>query len=92
MIDNNIIFYYPIKPPYFSNPEILNLTTLQSYVNYKSCYYSLGLLVVFSLLKTYLLVNEEIDPVIEPLYNTKIYWFIKRCLNTNINHRKILLI
>ena len=83
--------------PYFSNPELFKLTSLPSKIHYKCCYYSLGLLVVFSLLHTYLLVgnelktSNEIDIILKPLYNTKIYWFLKRCLDDDINNRKILL-
>ena len=93
-----IIFTSPIKHPYFSNPELLKLTSLPYEISYKCCYYSLGSLVVFSLLNTYLLVGnelkttEEIDKILEPLYNTKIYWFIKRCLDDDINKRKLLLV
>ena len=84
--------------PYFSNPEIIKLTTLPAEINYKCCYYSLGVLVVFCLLNNYLLVGneiksvEEIENIIKPLLNTKIYWFIKRCLYENIDKRQLLLI
>jgi len=98
-IENDfIIFTSPINFPYFSNPELFKLTSLPYEISYKCCYYSLGLLVVFSLLNTYLLVgnelktSEEIDIVIQPLYNTKIYWFLKRCLDDDINNRKLLLV
>lgn len=98
-LDNNsIIFNSPIKQPYFSNPELFKLTSLPYEISGKCCYYSLGLLVVFSLLNTYLLVgneiktSEEIDNILRPLYNTKIYWFLKRCLDDDINNRKLLLI
>jgi|LakMenEpi03Aug12_release.lakeMendotaPanAssembly.Ray.scaffolds.fasta_scaffold900611_1 hypothetical protein len=96
--NESIIFTSPIKYIYFSNPEILKLTSLPHEINYKCCYYSLGSLVVFSLLNTNLLVgnelksSEEIDKIIMPLYNTKIYWFLKRCLNDDINNRKLLLV
>lgn len=95
---DSIIFYSPIKQPYFSNPELFKLTSLPSEISYKSCYYSLGLLIVFSLLNTYLLVgneiktSEEIENIISPLYNTKIYWFIKRCLDDDVTNRKLLLV
>jgi hypothetical protein len=55
-------------------------------------------LIVFLLLDNYLLVGnelktfEEIDKIIYPLYNTKIYWFLKRCLDDDINNRKLLLV
>jgi len=93
-----IIFMSPIKYPYFSNPELFELTSLPYEINYKCCYYSLGSLVIFSLFNIYLYVSnelktsQEIDKIIEPLYNTKIYWFLKRCLDDNINYRKLLLV
>jgi hypothetical protein len=98
IIENEIQFYAPIKAPYFSNPEILKLTTLPGSINYKCSYYSLGTLVVFCLLKQYLLVGnevksvEEIENIIGPLKNTKLYWFIKRCLDDKIDKRSLLLI
>ena len=98
IIENDIKFYAPIKTPYFSNPEILKLTTLPGSINYKCSYYSLGTLVVFCFLKEYLLVgnevksDEEIENIIGHLKNTKLYWFIKRCLDDKIDKRSLLLI
>ena len=96
--NNHIIFTSLIKKPYFSNPELFKLTSLPAQINHKCCYYSLGLLVVFLLMNKYLLVgnefktSKEIDKIIQPLYNTKIYWFLKRCLDDDINNRKLLLV
>jgi hypothetical protein len=92
LVNELIIFYSPIKQAYFSNPELYNLTILPSEISYKCCYYSLGTLVVYCLLNAYINKIEEIEKVIEPLYNTKIYWFIKRCLDPDINKRELLLI
>ena len=93
-----IIFTSPINQPYFSNPELFKLTSLPFEINTKCCYYSLGALVVFSLLNTYLLVGnelkstEEIESILTPFLNTKIYWFIKRCLEPKVEKRILLLI
>lgn len=98
LTDNLILFDYPIKQPYFSSPEIIKLTTLPSEINFKCSFYSLGILVVFCLLNNYLLVaneiktSEEINKILSPLKNTKMYWFIKRCLDDDINKRTLLLI
>jgi len=95
---DSIIFTSPIKYPYFSNPELFQITSLPYILNSKCCYYSLGALVVFSLLNIYLLVGnelkspEEIDKILQPIYNTKIYWFLKRCMEDDINNRKLLLV
>jgi serine/threonine protein kinase len=98
IIEDNMIFYQPIKTPYFSNPEIMELTSLPSEINYKCSFYSLGVLVVLYLLNNFLLVGneikrvDEIENILRPIYNTKIYWFIKRCLEENIDKRVLLLI
>ena len=92
LVNESIIFYSPIKQAYFSNPELYNLTSLPSEISYKCCYYSLGTLVIYCLLNAYINRSEQIEKVIEPLYNTKIYWFIKRCLDSDINKRELLLI
>ena len=96
--NTNIIFTSLIKKPYFSNTELFKLTSLPSKINHKCCYYSLGLLVVFLLVNKYLLVgnefktSKEIDNILQPINNTKIYWFLKRCLDDDINNRKLLLV
>lgn len=96
--NKKIVFCYPIEQPYFSSPEILKLTTLPAEISYKTCYYSLGLLIVYSLLHIYLLVGneiksaEDIDILIEPIKFTKEYWFVKRCINDDAEKRILLLI
>jgi len=96
--EDMFIFIEPINNPFFSNPEVIELTTLPMEINYKCSYYSLGLLVVLCLLNNYLLVGnelktaEEIENILTPLFNTKIYWFIKRCMVPDINKRILLLI
>jgi hypothetical protein len=98
LIEDDLIFYSPIKKPYFSNPEINTINELPSKINYKCSYYSLGILIIFCFLKKYLLKGneikseEEIEKQIICLKDTKIYWFLKRCLKTEIKKRELLLI
>ena len=95
---DNFLFIEPLSQPYFSSPEIIKLTILPTEINNKCSYYSLGVLVVFCLLNNYLLVSnelktpEEIENIIKPIFNTKIYWFLKRCLEPNLEKRVLLLI
>jgi hypothetical protein len=96
--DNYIYFYKPIDKPYFSSPELNELTKLPSIIHYKSSYYSLGTLVAFCLLNTNLLVSKEkrsekdIENILKPFFYTKIYWFLKRCLNKDCEQRVLLFI
>jgi hypothetical protein len=98
LIGDNMIFYSPIKKPYFFNPEVDNVYELPSEINYKCSYYSLGILIVFCFLNKYLLKGneikseEEIEKELICLKDTKIYWFLKRCLKTDIEKRELLLI
>jgi len=92
----NILFYNPIKMPYFSNPELFELTSLPYEINYKCSYYSLGAIVVYCLLNNYLLVGNEIksereiEKSLSSIKHTKMYWFLKRCLNTICDKRILL--
>ena len=95
LVNNDILFVSPINNPTFSNPELFKLTSLPSRINLKCFYYSLGSLVTFLLLNKNLLVSntpEQIDNIFRPINNTKIYWFLKRCLDDDINNRQLLLI
>lgn len=96
--NSQIIFSNPNIRPFFSNPELNELTNLPSTIHYKSSYYSLGALVVFCLLNKNLLVGKErksekdIENILKPVFYTKIYWFIKRCLNKDYEQRVLLFI
>ena len=98
LVEDNIIFYCPIKKPYFFNPEVYNIYELPAEINYKCSYYSLGVLIVFCYLNNYLLKGneikseEELERELLCLKDTKIYWFLKRCLKTEIEKRALLLI
>jgi hypothetical protein len=68
------------------NPEIGNITTLPSKIHYQSSYYSLAALIIYCLLNKDK-VEENLETILKPIFYTKIYWFLKRCL-----HKRILLL
>jgi hypothetical protein len=104
--DNAFVFTCPIDIPYFSSPEILELTYLPSKIHYKCCYYSLGALIVKLMLSEHIPTQtrivtsvkrvtdniSDIDTILRPICNTKMYWFLKRCLSDKIEERDLLLI
>jgi hypothetical protein len=98
LIGDKMIFYSPINKPYFFSPDINNIYELPSEISYKCSYYSLGILIIFSFLNKYLLkgneikTEEEIEKEINCIKDTKIYWFLKRCLKTKSDSRELLLI
>jgi len=97
LIEDNMVFYSPINKPYFFSPDII-INELPSQISYKCSYYSLGVLITYCITKKYLLKGneikseEEIEKEIKCLKDTKIYWFLKRCLKTEIKKRELLLI
>ena len=94
-----------ISNPYSKNdfyiaPELKNLISIPNYIHYKSGYFSLGCLVIRILLGNNEFYDEYLindNSVIESLKthllkNTKIYWFLSRCLNKESKQRCILFI
>lgn len=94
----NIIFNCPFMLPYFSSPELIAVNSLPTEVDYRTSYYSLGALITFCLTNKYLFVGNEvmreadIEKVLQPIFNTKVYWFLKRCLKQKYEQRQILFI
>jgi len=95
---NLITFLKPFQKPYFSSPEMLNLNELPMSLNFKSIYYSLGSLLVYCMFQEYILKGndfknmDEIEKILVPIYKTKLYWCLKRCLEIKIENRFLLFI
>lgn len=94
---NHYIINSFINHPFFLNPELLQQKSLPFYLHYKSCYYSLGSLVIFCIINNFnnknfiISKNEnEIDSILKYIINTKLYWFLKRCLTKNVEERQLL--
>ena len=90
-----------ISLDWFISPEILKITSIPERLHYKSIYYSLGALIIYSLYSINILdirndiSNEidqidQIDQIIEQIKGTKLYYFLKRCLNEKIENRTLL--
>ena len=91
--NNSIYFYKPIIKPYFSNPELNELTKLPAKIDYRSSYYSLGALILFCSTNIYIFSElKETDTILLPIYYTKLYWFLKRCFHEDSKQRILLFI
>jgi hypothetical protein len=62
----------------FLSPEIMEISALPSSVDYRCVYCSLGKLLL------YLIKGGDGDGVLESIHDTKLYWFIQRCLRDKI--------
>ena len=93
--DKCIYFNTPFIKPYFSSPELNQLTNLPSQIDYRSSYYSLGALILFSLTNIYIFAegeNIDIDKMLQPIYYTKMCWFLRRCFYKKSEQRILLFI
>lgn len=86
--------YINIENNCFNNPEILNISELPCKINYKCIYYSLGLLIIhclFGINSHQLNYNaNSVTDSLEPIKNTKMYYFLERCLQINIDKRQLI--
>ena len=95
----NMNIYTLIYKPYFMSPEVLELINIPAEISYKVSYYSVGVLVLYFLLHRYWFAGnkvpgteEEEDRILKPIHGTKMYWFLKRCLNKDMGKRELLFI
>ena len=81
---------FSLKLPHIA-PEIQRLTTLPSWVSYKAAYYSLGSLIIFCLAED----DEKSTKVqlrLEFIADTKLYWFLLRCIDSDPSARLLLFV
>jgi hypothetical protein len=77
------------KQPHIA-PEIKRLYILPSYVTYKAAYYSLGSLITFLL--TDAEYGELYKNIIGFIADTKLYWFLLRCIDDEPSARLLLFV
>lgn len=82
--DNKIHIYNPIsKKTGYLSPELLIEKSIPIFINYKTIFYSLGLLILDN-------ITNEMQQVERAVNNIKLYYFLKRCLNRNPHKRYLL--
>lgn len=74
----------------FSSPELMSINNIPEIINYKTIYYSLGLVILHYLkqnLNNNEMTNEEVLNLME---GTKLYNFLKGAMETDIKNRRLL--
>jgi hypothetical protein len=100
--DEKLLIKSPFtRDDFFFSPELLSVKEIPSFVNYKVSYFSLGLLILYTLLgddndnnSEDLPEKDKISHRMETLIikNTKLYWLLERCLVEEPKNRSILFI
>ena len=79
----------------FCSPELLLVNSLPASVHYKTSYYSLGLLAIFCLFGydgRCSSDSQQTLSVLEPILNTKLYFYLLRCLSVHAENRHLLFV
>ena len=94
---------FPFFPnDFFISPELLKIKELPSYIHYKTSYFSLACLIIYSLLSNDdfyedYLKHQQPEKIVEylnshPIKGSKLYWLLSRCLVEEPKNRSIILI
>jgi hypothetical protein len=76
----------------FCSPELLRVDSLPASVHYKTSYYSLGLLAIFCLFGYDGRCCSDLQQVyvsLQPILNTKLYFYLLRCLSLHAENRHL---
>ncbi len=100
--DYNVLISYPFTcDDFFMAPELYCIKEIPSFVSYKVSYFSLGYLILYTLLGDNIdsdredlqekdKIKNHLDSLI--IKNTKLYWLLERCLVEEPTNRSILFI
>ena len=85
-----ILEILPKKSSLFFSPELKSAKSFPKKINFKTIYYSLALIILFSLKK--IKNTIDIENHIESLQETPLYWALQRCLTKDVKNRTLLYI
>jgi hypothetical protein len=85
-----IQFTAPFDRDGFVSPELLKIKSVPITINYRTIYYSLGLLVIDCLFdyKENDIINN-LEEIMGPIKETKLFYLVKRCLDEEPTNRVI---
>mgnify|MGYP003348905337 CR=1 FL=1 len=93
---NKIKFIKPFDREGFVSPELVKINSIPSELNYKTIYYSLGVLIVYFLLEKNINnkdeFNGDLNEILIPIEGTKLFGLLNRCLLEEANSRSIIYI
>jgi hypothetical protein len=99
METGNILISHPFtSQDFFLSPELQIIKTIPSYVNFKTTYFSLACLIINCLdpenTKNQNTKSEEFTVFLStlPIKDTRLFWFLSRCILANPKKRELLFI
>ena len=84
-----IRFTSPFDRDGFVSPELLKIKSVPTTINYRTIYYSLGLLVLDCLFDYKENDTSNLEEIMGPIKETKLFYLVKRCLDEEATNRVI---
>lgn len=90
IIDNKIEINKPYDLSEFMSPKIKKNKVLPLKVHFTEMYYSVGLLLIYCLFNAPYNEKTHLRNSLGPIYATRLYWFIDKCLIKDSHKRKLM--
>lgn len=100
LVENNIVVtksFDKKNKNNFLSPELITLNSIPFNIDYRSCFFSLALLIAFCIegnkIDFFKPINWDVDDfkkILEPIDNTKLFWALLRCQELDPNDRFLL--
>lgn len=91
IVNNQILINTVYKKTEYFSPEMENIIGIPSQINWKASFYSLAYVIVFSMIGMHhFKQNEkmkEVKDMLNKIYDTKLYWALKRCFEKDTKNR-----
>jgi hypothetical protein len=84
-----IRFTAPFDRDGFVSPELLKIKSVPTTINYRTIYYSLGLLIIDCLFDYKENDINNLEEIMGPIKETKLFYLVKRCLDEEATNRVI---
>jgi hypothetical protein len=96
-LNGDFVFYSPFSRSSngsFISPELITMNIIPSFASSKCFYYSLGALGISCLFKKKIegLEIYEIEKILKPIYQTKLYWSLLKSTHVDCDKRTLLYI
>ena len=88
--DNKIVINKPYDISAFMAPKIKTNTVLPLKIYFTEVYYSIGVLLVYCLFNKMIEGRTELRKALGPIYATRLYWFIDKCLIKEPHKRRLM--
>ena len=91
IVNDQMLINTVFRKTIFFSPEMENIIGIPSQINWTTSFYSLALVIVFSMIGSHHFKQNDkmnsVNDMLNKIYDTKLYWALQRCLEKNNKKR-----